>query len=458
MRLVFFNETSPAKNMQLTLKFGSIPHHNTVEYNELFNGHRGGITLGGSYNVLQHNVIRDNGKGSGRFLDGKPIFPDSTRYAVNQEDSYGDNCVIRHNLMYGSNHGILAGCYSLHVENNHIYNMDSVGINLYSLRFAVLKGNVIYNCGTTLGLMNSNFADAYVEITGNSLTGGNLSFFGNSTYQVHVTDNHLTDIPNLNMGASELTVFRGNRIRYSSLVTAPVITINKLEGCVLDSSVPRDITLKTYRVLASTFNNVRVNLQTVNGMAASEKIYMEFCTFLDSAVNNHIFGTKSREVTIVRSSFTDTVLKAGNINTPGSQAVTIVVDSELTSNKLTALIETDFNQPGGTIRLTRSTVLLNNSSFAYLVDHTKPGVRSVFTLFLKDSTIRYTGSAPLSVAYYDTANPMIRVISVNTGLDNVILLPPPPPSMWTMIQKRLTRPPFRLRRTGRLSPPLSFIT
>ena len=150
MRMLFFNETNPSKNLQITLKFGLIPHHNVVENNEIYNGHRGGISLGGSYNVVQHNVIRDNGKGSNSFLDGKPIFSDSTRYAINQEDSYGDNCVIRNNLIYGSNHGILAGCYSIQIENNHIYNMDSTGINLYSLLYANVRGNVIYNCAYSI--------------------------------------------------------------------------------------------------------------------------------------------------------------------------------------------------------------------------------------------------------------------------------------------------------------------
>ena len=204
IRFVFFNETNPLKNMQITLKFGLIPHHNTVEYNEIYNGHRGGISLGGSYNVIQHNTIRDNGKGSNSFLDGKPIFNDPTRYAINQEDSYGDNCVIRNNLIYGSNHGILAGCYSIQIENNHIYNTDMIGINLYSLLFANIKGNVIYNCQTPIGLMTSNFSNAYVNISENSIQGGNIGLASNTSYQVNMINNNFVDITNLDMGASNI--------------------------------------------------------------------------------------------------------------------------------------------------------------------------------------------------------------------------------------------------------------
>jgi parallel beta-helix repeat protein len=213
MRMLFSNETNPSKNLQITLKFGLIPHHNTVEYNEIYNGHRGGITLGGSYNIVQHNTIRDNGKGSNRFLDGKPIFSDSTRYGINQEDSYGGNCVIRNNLIYGSNHGILAGCYSIQIENNHIYNMDSIGINLYSLLYANVRGNVIYNCTTNIGVMSSNFGNAYVTISENSIHGGNMSFHSNNSYQIHVTDNNFVDVTNINMGIDNINnVFKNNRI------------------------------------------------------------------------------------------------------------------------------------------------------------------------------------------------------------------------------------------------------
>ncbi|MEH7419238.1 right-handed parallel beta-helix repeat-containing protein, partial [Neobacillus drentensis] len=278
MRMVFAGETNPSKNLQITLKFGLIPHHNVVEFNEVYNGHRGGISLGGSYNVVQHNTIRDNGKGSNSFLDGKPFFSDPTRYAINQEDSYGDNCVIRNNLIYGSNHGILAGCYSIQIENNHIYNVDSIGINLYSLLSANIKGNIIYNCPTSIGLMSSNFGNAYVNITENSITGGNFSFSTNNSYQINVSENNFVDVTNIHMGTTNINnTFRNNRIKYANISGGSSITAYKIENCIIDSTTVSDIGFKVYKQNNCTFNNLRINIQTLNGTTKSEKVTIENC-------------------------------------------------------------------------------------------------------------------------------------------------------------------------------------
>lgn len=422
MRFVFFNETNPMKNMQITLKFGLIPHHNVVEYNEIFNGHRGGISLGGSYNIVQHNTIRDNGKGSNSFLDGKPIFSDPTRYGINQEDSYGDNCVIRNNLIYGSNHGILAGCYSINIENNHIYNMDGIGINLYSLLFANVKGNIIYNCTTNIGLMTSNFSNAYVNIQENSFTGGNLSFFNNSSYQVNFTDNNLVDISNINMGLNKTNnVFKNNRLKFLNMTGAPSITANKIEGCIFDSSVSRDFTLRVYDFENCTFNNLKLTVQTVNGTTVSEKVKIDNSAFYNCSLINLVFGTRDRELYLTNCLLTDTIIKAGNINSAGFPSKTFLEKCEIVSNSLSYLFATDFNQPSGLIKVANSQFTITNSSFSYFIHHDKPVVASVFTLFLKDSEIIYTGGGSKTISYYNFVKPMINFILGDNVFTNITL-------------------------------------
>lgn len=420
MRMVFSGETNPSKNLQITLKFGLIPHHNIVENNEVFNGHRGGISLGGSYNVVQHNVIRDNGKGSNSFLDGKPIFSDPTRYAINQEDSYGDNCVIRNNLIYGSNHGILAGCYSIQIENNHIYNMDSIGINLYSLLYANVRGNIIYNCTTSIGLMSSNFGNAYVNISENSIQGGNMSFFANNSYQINVSDNNFVDVTNINMGISNINnTFRNNRIKYSNISGVPALTANKIENCIFDSTSVRDLNLKVYQQIGCTFNNLKINLQTQNGTIKSEKVTIENGEYTNSTLINLIFGTRDREIYITKSRFIDTVVKAGNINTSGFTATIILEECELTANTIRYLFATDMNQPSGLIKLNNCNIEISNSNFLHLIHHDKTVVKSVFTLFLKKCKFKYTGTTPLNLIYYNSVNPMIKLISADNLFANI---------------------------------------
>jgi parallel beta-helix repeat protein len=422
MRMIFPNETNPSKNLQITLKFGSIPHHNIVEYNEIYNGHRGGISLGGSYNIVQHNVVRDNGKGSNSFLDNKPIFSDPTRYAINQEDSYGDNCVIRNNLIYGSNHGILAGCYSIQIENNHIYNMDSIGINLYSLLYANVKANVIYNCTTSIGVMNSNFGNAYVNISENSIHGSNISFNNNNSYQLNVTDNNFIDVSNIHMGSSNTNnVFRNNRIKYSNVVGTPSITAYKIENCIFDSTTSRDFTIKVYEQIGCTYNNLKITVQTINGTTNSEQVSIEKGLYTNSTLINLIFGTKDRTVVISDSKFIDTVIKVGNINTVGYHATTVMKDCDLVANSIKYLFATDSNQPNSLIKLNQSNIEINNTNFSYLIHHDKTIVNDVFTLFLKECRIKYTGSSPLNLIYYNNSRPMINLISADNSFTNINL-------------------------------------
>ncbi|WP_342042511.1 right-handed parallel beta-helix repeat-containing protein [Bacillus sp. OTU2372] len=422
IRMVFPGETNPSKNLQITLKFGLIPHHNVIEYNEIYNGHRGGISFGGSYNVIQHNVIRDNGKWSNSFLDGKPFFSDPTRYAINQEDSYGDNCVIRNNLIYGSNNGILAGCYSIQIENNHIYNIDSIGINLYSLLFANVRGNFIYNCSTSIGLMSSNFGNSYVNISENSIHGGNLSFNGNTSYQLNVSDNNFIDVTNINMGNSNLNnTFRNNRIKYDTISVNPTFTANKIENCIFDSTTTRDLTIKVYKQNECIFNNFRITIQTLNGTTKSEKVTIENCEYNSSTLINLILGTKNREVYISNSKLTNTVLKVGNINTPGFQSTMIIEECELTAGTISYLFATDFNQPNGIIKLNKCTIEISNSNFPHLIHHDKTTVTDVFTLSLMSCKFKYTGTTPLNLIYYNSANPMIKFISADNSFTNINL-------------------------------------
>ncbi|MGG5252750.1 hypothetical protein ACQYAD_04520 [Neobacillus sp. SM06] len=384
---------------------------------------RGGISLGGSYNVVQHNTIRDNGKGSNSFLDGKPFFSDPTRYAINQEDSYGDNCIIRNNLIYGSNHGILVGCYSIQIENNHIYNIDSIAINLYSLLYANIRGNVMNNCPTTIGFMTTDFRNALVNILENSFQGGKFSVDATDSYQVNVANNHFVDVDSIYLGSSTINKsFYSNRIKYDQVSGTPSISAYKIENCIFDSTTVRDFLIRVYNQKGCTFHNLRISLQTQNGATKREKILIYDCEYTNSTLINLIFGTKDREVSISNSKFTDTVVKVGNINTVGFPATTTLENCELYSATMSYLFATDFNQPSGMIKLSHCRIEIANSSFAHLIHHDKTaGISSVFTLFLKDSSLKYTGTAPLDFIYYNNINPMIQLISANNEYINIHL-------------------------------------
>jgi hypothetical protein len=186
IKFIFRDETDPARNLNIFTNFGGMPAHNVVEFNEIYDGHRGGITMGGSYCIIKNNRIRDNGKFGTNFLDGVPAFPDTTRYAINQEDSYGDNSIIRDNLITGGFHGILTRGYSVFIENNVITNMSGSGIVVYDQEFTSIRGNYMRRAGLQLFGAGGQ-KNPFVSITNNYIEGGfNVEHPG---YNTVVTDN-----------------------------------------------------------------------------------------------------------------------------------------------------------------------------------------------------------------------------------------------------------------------------
>ncbi|MEH7419164.1 hypothetical protein V7266_28455, partial [Neobacillus drentensis] len=136
---------------------------------------------------------------------------------------------------------------------------------------------------------------------------------------------------------------------------------------------------------------------------------------------NLILGTKNREVDISKSSFTDTVIKVGNINTPGFTATILLEECQLITNTISYLFATDLNQPTGLIKLERCNIEINNSNFSRLINHEKTVVRDVLIFFVKESNFKYNGSTSLNLIYYNNLNPMIQFISSDNVFTNINL-------------------------------------
>ncbi|WP_391557552.1 right-handed parallel beta-helix repeat-containing protein [Robertmurraya sp.] len=409
IRFLFSNESNPQKNLQLQLQFGLFPYNNIIEHNEIIGGHRGGITLGGSYNVVQHNTIRDNGKGANSFMDGKPIFFSTTRYSINQEDSYGDNCVIRNNFIYGSTNGILVGCYTTHIENNHIYNMDSAGIILYSLMYAKVTGNTLYNCNSPLGLMNSNFESSYVTLNDNYIYGGTIWLENNNSYYLNIKDNMFFDVININLGNNqENHIFLNNRLNYSKIIK-PTLIASRIEGCIIQSQVLQEIAIKTNVMSNCKISNLQFNFRNWD-LSSNGYVIIDNCSYINSVLNNHIYLTKSREILIKNSSFTDTIIKNGNINTPSSSSKTNIEDSKFIINNINHIFATDFNVPEGEITLKNSEITINNTNFTYLIKNEK-SVEDTFEFRLFNTKIFNSSQNLINLKYYNTVLPIKKIFS-----------------------------------------------
>ncbi|MHA7139863.1 hypothetical protein ACRTEV_21780 [Rossellomorea arthrocnemi] len=417
-RLIFLNETNINKNMQYVIRWGNIPHHNLVEYCEVYNGHRGGITLGGSYNVIQHNVIRDNGKVTTRFLDGKPMFNDPTRYSINQEDSYGDNCVIRNNLIYGSYHGILCGCYSLKIEDNHFYNIDNIAINIYSMLYGIISGNFFYNCLSNVGLMTSHFAAAFLNVSGNSFHSGKLDLTS-STYEVLLANNNFVDPTMVKIGDNG--TFLTNHIHFINPPLNPFIDVPKImNSTFISNSQTQKIFYYTKEFIDCKFKGGLVDLVTRDNNSAGQIITLNSCKFNNCEVRNHTFS-KGRIVEISNSKLIDTKIEIGLTNTINQNSSTTLKYCEVEVVLNDHIFKSDCNRPLANFIIERSNVKIFNSSFAYLL---KSGnVNKCNSLTIKETEIRYLGNGQLTLKYYSNKNNIEEVISSKNKFLNIALLP-----------------------------------
>jgi parallel beta-helix repeat protein len=416
-RLQFYNENNVNKNLQYTIMFGGIPHHNTVEKCEVFNGHRGGITLGGNYNKIVNNKIRDNGKGLVRFLDGKPIFNDPTRYSINMEDSYGASCTIKDNEIYGSYHGILVGCYDVLIEHNHIYNIDYIAINLYSLVHATIKDNFLYNCQNNIGLMTSNFSAAFVNIEGNSFTGGNMNVT-NDSYRVSLSNNQYVNPDFVALGDN--CTFDNNHFTFTeNPVTAPWIKANKISRCTF-KSIPtqREMTFKVKEYDNCRFENLRVRSENPN---AQNVDVCEFTRseFLNCELRNHLFSGRPMNIRVTKSKLIDTTCEVGITNVDNQASYTLLDDCDITINTKNNLFLSDTNRPYTSYKAKDCRVSISNPAFASLL--ASGSASAANELVLEGNEFIYTGPTPLNLKYYANKNHIRNFVDSNNTFANITL-------------------------------------
>jgi hypothetical protein len=400
-RFLFNNETITTKNMQISLKFGLTPHHNIIEYCEVYNIHRGGITLGGNYNVIQNCILHD---GTG-MLDRKPIFTDPTRYGINQEDSYGDNCIIRNNLFYNLGHGILAGCYTLEIHNNHFYNLGGIGINLYSLHAANVKENYLYRCQTGIGLMTAHLQNAHVNIENNTIAFTNSTGLSGEGYDVYFHRNTIIDPGVFFMPDDDKFICQNNHFQWTdSYAGIPTITVNRVEDCTFEGlTTQRDVNFRVYEINNTVMTNMNLRIETRNQKTVAEKVIFTDCRFRKCLLNNHVFATKQRTAIFNKCKLSDSVVKIGNINTPGESPITKLSNCELFITMNTYLFQTEFNTGYGWIEADRCRIQISNSSFLYLLTNVF-SVAGTNSIFLKNTEIVYSGAGRLSLAYYNATN------------------------------------------------------
>lgn len=389
-RMKFFGETDVNKNFDIFMDWGYHIHHNLVEFNELFNGHRGGITPGGSYNVIQNNMIRDNGKLVNTFLDGAPSFPDATRYAINQEDSYGNNNLIQNNVISGGFHGILSGVYSTFIKDNVFHNLSGTAIVIYGTQFASITGNYIESGG--IALSGTTLSSASVQITNNYIRG--KVDVSNGSYRSMVRNNHIVDgqiVSNLYAHVENNTI--------ESTVQGGGFSIsgaNFNNNLFLSGWGGNELTIKGNHTMKN--NRFAGWLITVNETTANALLTFKDCSFVACTIRNHT--PNKQKIVLEECEITNTQLTPIAINSPQKAVTYEVKNSKVLSTNLTSFVLPNVNVVNAaSVSIENTYFEIRTDTFASVIG-TGFEVAGTFSV-LKKNTFEYTGTtASKEIKYF----------------------------------------------------------
>ncbi|MGH1263231.1 right-handed parallel beta-helix repeat-containing protein [Bacillus cereus] len=402
-RFQFADETL-VRNHSLTVWFGRIPSHNHVTRCDIRNGHRGGITLGGSHNTISYNTIRGNGKGTAMFLDGKPFFGDPTRYAINMEDSYGSKCDIHNNDIYDSFQGILVGCYDVDIYKNHIHDIDFYGINLYSVSAVKIRDNYMYNVVNNIGLMTPQFFSPYVLVEGNTFTNGTLNFTATS-YRVELKHNQIINPASISI--ADNCTMSDCHVTFNENINGAWLLSSKVRNCTFKSNsttLPqRELTVKTYLMADCTFENLRIRIEPLSTRVLSKCIITD-SDFRNCEVRNHIFTGVPNNVEVSNSKVVDTTFEVGITNVDGQNSYTSLYNCTVALNGPKYLFLSDANRPLTTYKAEKCQIIIVNEQFDAMLN--SGSAQESNELLLIDNDISYRGTTPLNLKFYKQATHM----------------------------------------------------
>jgi hypothetical protein len=210
-----------------------------IHHCDIHDNHRGGISGGADDTLIEWNRIYHNGLDSSI---GVPLFPDTTRYCINFEDSYCNKVTIRNNLMFSGFNGLLLSVYNINVTGNIMYNFSS-GVLIYNNARTVVRDNLFIDAAS-IGLMdNVGFQRREIDFEHNWVLGGSMS--------VDTTSYPSTSVQ-----------IRNNRLTPDSisLTGAVLFTGNKLDSTTGDKNTATQWTIRATRCTNNDFNNCAVQI------------------------------------------------------------------------------------------------------------------------------------------------------------------------------------------------------
>lgn len=337
----------------------------TVRRCLIHDNHRGGISNCSDNTLIESNQIYNNGEDSSI---GAPLFPDSTRYGINCEDSVSNSIVIRDNNLYNHFSCMLLACYNILVEGNKISNNVTAGVSIRSCSIA--------------RVLNNTFNESAMVSAGESRERQTIIFKGNTV------DNKYKAII--------LNLAKVNCEMYISENVMNVVAMQIIEG--LESTVVFDdnnVKINSKYVSLSYESRFHINVMkrnTITGLVTSNRktrfknIINEF-NYYENIEQRIDFDEKS-EVRHNNNNYKDCMIIGNKSN---EEEKTLVFDTCKFSDSMIALTSGyDTTQTVGF----KSNLLIRNS---YLDIYSKSMFRGIsyayqniiYDIKVKNSEIRY---------------------------------------------------------------------
>lgn len=284
-RIQFLNEDIGLPTLT-TVNFNVGPpqcNHIKISHCQIHDNHRGGVSGGSDYTLIEYCNFYRNGEDSGI---GVPLFPDTTRYAINFEDSYANYLMIYNNEFSNGFNGVLLGVYHARVVSNYFANIS--GVVVYNNSNTFISQNMFYSA--SVGLMPTSEKQprniTVSENTFNQPTNGpTFDLTSHPTTRIKFTNNTVYCASGSFIGNIELenNYFRSFYGPKHTSHTTFTLSASKMIGN----------TFEGFDAGAGYSHRVAVNKRPFSNQLFKDNLYIR-CYFGSTSVDNHTEFTDSQ--------------------------------------------------------------------------------------------------------------------------------------------------------------------
>lgn len=153
IRLSIFDEEEGLASLSKTFQISTLPSTDfIVENTKIYDCNRGGMSNLPLDTLVTNCDLYNNGvTNNPKWVN----FPDTTRYAINCEDTVVRSITIRNCYIHNAFNVLLLSAKKAVIDNNIFENCDLSAVSLYNAKDCVISNNQLNRCGRIIGLTNA---------------------------------------------------------------------------------------------------------------------------------------------------------------------------------------------------------------------------------------------------------------------------------------------------------------